>query len=342
VKRRERACTDEVAREREQVRRRACIHGERLVLELGEGEEVERALREGGPGLRRQRAVREEAAREDPERARIPESDDEVLVPVFRRSSERGATFACEDGEVSTVRGRALEVLDEGGSERVHRRIFEARDKPFTLERFAGTMDPEVLDRWFAETKRVLEEGYLRHDDPIRQSGFGGGPDRWRAEREPIHEAIDRDGDLLDVGCANGYLLECLVAWARERGHAIVPYGVDFSEKFVEIARMRMPQYASRFWVANAWHWTPPRRFRFVYAVLDSVPDDFMGAYAKRLLDRTVERGGRLIVGHYGSVHRKEEPIDVATLLDSAGLKVSGTASGGEPAITRFAWTDRG
>jgi SAM-dependent methyltransferase len=202
-------------------------------------------------------------------------------------------------------------------------------------------MDPEALERWFAEVKRVLEEGYLQDADPIRQSGFGSGPERWRAERGPILEAIDRDGDLLDVGCANGYLLACLFAWAKDQGRALVPYGVDFSERFVELARQRHPAHTSHFWVANAWDWTPPRRFRFVYALLDSVPADLMVAYATRLLDRAVERGGRLIVGHYGSRHRREEPIDVAAILESAGLKVSGTATGGNPVITRFAWTDR-
>jgi SAM-dependent methyltransferase len=201
-------------------------------------------------------------------------------------------------------------------------------------------MDAEALDRWFASTKRVLEEGYLRHEDPIRQSGFGGGPDRWRSERGPILEAINRDGDLLDVGCANGYLLECLVAWARERDRALVPYGVDFSEKFIELARKRLPAYTAHFWVANAWYWTPPRRFRFVYALLDSVPNDLMGALAGRLLERCVEPGGRLILGHYGSRSRNEPPLDVATILTSAGLRVDGTAQGGDPVVTRFAWTD--
>ena len=63
--------------------------------------------------------------------------------------------------------------------------------------------------------QRALEDAYLRSDDPIRQSGFGGGAERWRAERSPILEAVDGDGDLLDIGCANGYLAECLVEWAR-------------------------------------------------------------------------------------------------------------------------------
>jgi len=202
-------------------------------------------------------------------------------------------------------------------------------------------MGPDELAGWFEEVRRTLEAGYLAHDDPIRQSGFSGGPDRWRRERGPILEAIDVDGDLLDVGCANGYLLECLVAWAAERGRRIVPYGVDLSEKFIDLARRRLPKHADHFWVANAWAWSPPRRFRFVYALLDSVPDESMGTYAHRLLDRSVETGGRLIAGHYGSRSRGVPPLDVAALLTADGLRVAGEAAGGDPIITRFAWVDK-
>ena len=34
----------------------------------------------------------------------------------------------------------------------------------------------------------------------------------WRARRGHLCQAVDRDGSLLDVGCANGHLLEHLVA----------------------------------------------------------------------------------------------------------------------------------
>jgi hypothetical protein len=68
-------------------------------------------------------------------------------------------------------------------------------------------LPPDFLNR-----ARSLEASYLQTDDPIRQSGFGGGSERWRAERSPILNAIESDGDMLDIGCANGYLLECLVA----------------------------------------------------------------------------------------------------------------------------------
>jgi hypothetical protein len=81
----------------------------------------------------------------------------------------------------------------------------------------------------------ALPEAYLRHTDPIRQSGFGGGAERWRLEREPILEGIDRSGSLLDIGCANGYLLECLVSWGRERHVELEPYGLDISQDLISL-----------------------------------------------------------------------------------------------------------
>ena len=74
------------------------------------------------------------------------------------------------------------------------------------------------LPKSFVVELQSLESSYLEEDDPIRQSGFGGEPARWRSEREPILDAIDGDGEILDIGCANGYLLECLMTWGRERG----------------------------------------------------------------------------------------------------------------------------
>ena len=185
----------------------------------------------------------------------------------------------------------------------------------------------------------VLENAYLSESDPIRGSGFAGGPERWRREREPLLDAVGGDGDLLDVGCANGYLLECLVEWARERGCELVPYGVDNGARLIERARTRLPHWASHFYVGNAWDWRPPRRFHYVYTLYDCVPQSHLDRYLRRLANDVVAPAGRLIVGAYGSRSRGHAPFDVRGGLERAGFRVDGESSGGEPPIALFAWT---
>jgi len=192
----------------------------------------------------------------------------------------------------------------------------------------------------FLANARALQNAYLASDDPIRQSGFGGGSERWRAEREPILEAVESDGDFLDIGCANSYLLECLVEWASSRGYELTPHGIDLGPKLIDEARRRLPGYASNFHIANGWDWQRTRRFSYVYTLSDCVPPGMLKEYAHRLLDRVVETGGRLIVGSYGSRSRVTSPLPVAQTLESFGFKVSGRANGGDPPITEFAWVD--
>jgi SAM-dependent methyltransferase len=144
----------------------------------------------------------------------------------------------------------------------------------------------------------VYEEHYLASDDPRRQSGFGGDEERWEAARRPIVRAIDRPGSFLDVGCANGHLLESLVCWSP---HSIEPYGLDFSARLVELARARLPQWADRFFVGDALEWEPPRRFDFVRTELVYAPEERRRELVERLLARVLAPGGRLIVCGYGS-----------------------------------------
>lgn len=193
--------------------------------------------------------------------------------------------------------------------------------------------DPEFLER-----SRKLEPAYLRSDDPIVQSGFSGGRDRWVAERSPLVEPIDRDGDFLDVGCANGLLAADVVDWASERGHAITPHGVDLGAGLVGLARERLPDFADNFIVADAWTWKPDRRWTYVYSLLDLAPEDLWCAWFGRLLG-WVEPGGRLIIGSYGSSSRNVAPEDVAAVMEGCDLTVEGANAGGEPVVTRFAWT---
>ncbi len=198
-------------------------------------------------------------------------------------------------------------------------------------------MPDDTLPEAWMEEIRDLERAYLTTDDPIRGSGFGGGEIRWRQEREPILAAVADDGDLLDVGCANGHLLACLVDWAAERGITITPHGLDIGPDLVAAARRRLP--GAPIHLGNAWDWEPPRRYRYVYALLDLVPPDREDPLVERLLARFVAPGGRLIMGDYGSRSRRRTPRDVAAVL-RRHRPAAGEAWGGEPPISRFAWVD--
>jgi SAM-dependent methyltransferase len=205
----------------------------------------------------------------------------------------------------------------------------------------AENADERALPPEFAARLDELERSYLAETDPIRGSGFGGGAERWRSEREPILDGVRASGDILDVGCANGHLLCCLVKWGAERGLVLTPHGVDRAAGLVERARALLPSHAANMHVADAWTWMPPRTYDHVYALHDCVPLDYLGEYVERLLDRAVAPGGRLIVGAYGSRSRGLEPFDVTAFLRSRGYRIVGTSSGGSPVVARFTWIER-
>src|SRR5579862_2471685 len=200
--------------------------------------------------------------------------------------------------------------------------------------------DKPAFPAEFQRHLAALESRYLAQSDPLRQSGYSGGAQRWQMERSPILDAITGNGELLDVGCANGYLLECLAQWGIARGLGLTPWGVDLSAGLIEIARHRLPQFREHFFVANAWDWIPPRRFRYVYAVCDCVPAAFLERFMRDLMANAVAPGGRLILGAYGSRSRGETPLPIHALLASFGYKVRGTAAAGAPETARFAWVD--
>jgi hypothetical protein len=196
------------------------------------------------------------------------------------------------------------------------------------------------LPQRFLERLERLEMLYRLKDDPIMRSGFAGGADRWRREREPILDGVNGDGALLDIGCANGYLLDSLVEWGNERGYQLTPHGLDAGAHLVEEARRRLPTFGDNFHVGNVWYWRPPRRYRYVYMVWDCVPVYFLGATIKKLLREFVAPGGRLILGSYGSRSREQAPFDLAPFLESIGHPAAGRSAGGEPRVTAFYWID--
>jgi SAM-dependent methyltransferase len=161
-------------------------------------------------------------------------------------------------------------------------------------------MQPTELQAWFDHIHHTLETAYLSHAEPWRQSGQSGPYERWEALRKPIADCIDRCGSFLDIGCANGYLLECCLHWTAQRGIDIEPYGLDLSAPLVALAQQRLPAFAENFFVGNGFNWIPPRSFDFVRTELVYVPAEYESDYVARLLEKVVAPGGCLLVANYG------------------------------------------
>ena len=199
--------------------------------------------------------------------------------------------------------------------------------------------DSAAREAYFQEGERITRDYYLADpNNPYRQSGKTGGAEHWAVTRGCIAEAVDADGDYLDLGCANGLLLESLVGWCSERGYTITPHGVDFIPELVELARQRLPAYADNFHVANAYYWVPPRRYRFVQLLLGTtVPPTDQRDFLTRVLNEMVASPGRLIAAVYGLGDSATPEVAVET-LEQLGFEVVGATACVSASV---AWIDK-
>jgi hypothetical protein len=189
----------------------------------------------------------------------------------------------------------------------------------------AGRIDEED---WYHAVASIITPSYLAADNPRSQSGHSGDDAHWTQARSLIADAIDRDGTFLDVGCASGYLMECMPRWARQAGgHRIEPFGLDIAPQLAELARRRLPHWADRIHVGNALYWRPKQRFDFVRTGLEYVPRRRQRDLIVHLLKHVVAEQGRLIIGTY---NEEREPAagaaTTAALVQSCGFALRGSA----------------
>lgn len=189
-------------------------------------------------------------------------------------------------------------------------------------------MEQKELQAWFVSLRKELEEAYLQHDEPWKQSGFSGPEDRWVKCRKPIADCVEEPGSFLDIGCANGYLLECMLKWTAERGLAIVPFGLDLSAKLIELARQRLPKYRENLHVANAWEWDSPMRFDYVRTEVSYVPEPLQRQYVQRIVEAYLTDSGRALVTEYRSRRDSTTKPWIDRALGDWEFTIAGQASG--------------
>ena len=79
----------------------------------------------------------------------------------------------------------------------------------------SDTIASANLQAWFTKNKQDLETAYIAAPTAWQQSGKSGTFEDWTRLRIANLASVQQSGTYLDIGCANGYLLESLVAWAR-------------------------------------------------------------------------------------------------------------------------------
>lgn len=205
---------------------------------------------------------------------------------------------------------------------------------------------------YYERVRALLEDSYVAADesgDVFGGSGSSGDMVTWERKRRVIARAFDRAGTWLDVGCANGLLMETLAAWVAEDGHRIEPYGLDLSDRIADRARKRLPHWAARIWSGNVMTFVPPIRFDYVTALADAVPIESRAALLTCLSRLYLKPGGRLILSCYrpgafvlgGPAVEAESAAEV---LRAGGFEPIGEAEVRDPvtgaAKVRVAWID--
>jgi SAM-dependent methyltransferase len=208
------------------------------------------------------------------------------------------------------------------------------------LERLEAALAAGELDEegWYREVQAIITPAYLAEETPWGQSGRGGdGEAGWEYARGLIADAIHRDGTFLDIGCASGYLMECLVPWTQQRGFAIEPYGLDIAPELADLARRRIPHWADRIFTGNAIDWQPPMRFDFVRTGLEYVPNRRQRDLVEHLLREVVAPAGRLIIGIY-SEERDETRVEPSEeeRVAAWGYRIAGRAERPHPRDPRL------
>jgi hypothetical protein len=147
-----------------------------------------------------------------------------------------------EGGPYTGAKPHRTAVLRFCSAQDAARRLREHSEPVLAAAVRAAARSYRTLDEqaFYADSLRTLEPAYLRGTTPRQGSGFGGDEREWEQARRHITEGIARDGTFLDVGCANGLLMESVAAWCAGRGLAVEPYGVDISPALADLARRHL------------------------------------------------------------------------------------------------------
>jgi SAM-dependent methyltransferase len=172
---------------------------------------------------------------------------------------------------------------------------------------------------WHAALAALVVPAYLAAGTAEGGSGSSRDAAGWEYARSLLADAVEPGQTFLDVGCANGHLMESMAAWA-----GVEPYGLELSPELAALARRRLPRWADRIWVGNALGWIPPRRFDVVRTGLDYVPRP----RRRELVERLLGSCERLVIGVHNE-ERDERRLEAE--VEGWGFEVAGRSERPHP-----------
>lgn len=178
------------------------------------------------------------------------------------------------------------------------RAMIKARTQQ-SIDTATEQLNAGVISRaeWQRRVSQALGEAYLTETDPRWQSGFDGDAVLWREARSLVLQAAPMVGTFLDVGCANGHLIESLAVWSAERGQHLEFFGLELNPELAAEARRRLPALADHIVIGNVSDWLPRRRFSCVRTGLEYVPPGEEAELLARIATHFLDPGGRVLVG---------------------------------------------
>ena len=179
-----------------------------------------------------------------------------------------------------------------------------------------GELDDEG---WHAAMAALVVPTYLAAGTPEGGSGSSRDAAGWEYARSLLVDAVEAGQSFLDVGCANGHLMQSMWHWA-----GVEPYGLEISPELASLARRRLPQWRARIWVGNALYWVPPRRFDVIRTSLGYVP----APHRRQLADHLVSSCDRLVVGVF---NEERDSRSLEEEVSAWGFAIAGRSERAHP-----------
>ncbi len=147
----------------------------------------------------------------------------------------------------------------------------------------------------------------------------------WETSRKFISEEIDHDGTLMDIGCANGWLLLCLMVWS---GKNLTPYGIDIDKKHISDSKSLFPEYENNFTLLDLRNFTKishlslPKKYDYIlWSVWENWDFSKSGIREVEMLKNSKTENGKLLLAFYSEGEKQyEASMQKINFLEKSGF----------------------